>query len=130
MKNPLNHIINYIMKFSTRILIILSFFLYTCDESSEIGIDELLSSQKDKIKVHYLEIPLNVSNVYLDSVRTDDGDLFFGKYNDPIFGNLKSIAYSQFIFEDNTSSEMPLPGQILDNYYLPNESSQLDSAVF
>ena len=129
MKNPLKHIINYIMKFSTRILIILSFFLYTCDESSEIGIDELLSSQKDKIKVHYLEIPLNVSNVYLDSVRTDDGDLFFGKYNDPIFGNLKSIAYSQFIFEDNTSSEMPLPGQILDNYYLPNESSQLDSAV-
>jgi len=130
MKNLLNHIINYIMKFSARIIIILSFLLYaSCDETSEIGIDELLSTQKDKIKVHYLEIPLEVSNIYLDSVRTDDGDLYFGKYNDPVFGNLKSIAYSQFIFEDGTETEMPLPGQVIENYYLPNESSQLDSAV-
>jgi len=117
------------MKLSPRILIILSFFLYNCDETSDIGIDELLSNQKEKIKVHYLEIPLNASNVYLDSVRTDDGDLYFGKYNDPVFGNLKSIAYSQFVFEDGTETEMPLPGQTIDNYYLPNESSQLDSAV-
>ncbi len=64
------------MKLSPRILIILSFFLYNCDETSDIGIDELLSNQKEKIKVHYLEIPLDASNVYLDSVRTDDGDLY------------------------------------------------------
>ena len=128
MKNPLNHIINYIMKFSSRLLIILSFFLYNCDETSEIGIDELLSNQKEKIKVHYLEIPLDASNIYLDSVRTDDGDLYFGKYNDPIFGNIKSIAYSQFIFQEG-SDVLPQPGQVSENYYLPNSSSQLDSAV-
>ena len=117
------------MKLSAKILILLSFLLYTCDETSEIGIDELLSSQKEKIKVHYIEIPLDVSNIYLDSVRTDDGELYFGKYNDPVFGNLKSIAYSQFIFEDGSDTEMPQPGQLIDNYYLPNASSQLDSAV-
>tara|TARA_B100001113_G_scaffold346065_1_gene336484 strand:+ start:1294 stop:2685 length:1392 start_codon:yes stop_codon:yes gene_type:complete len=128
MKNLLNHIINYIMKFSVRIIIILSFLLYACDETSEIGIDELLSDQKDKIKVHYLEIPLEVSNIYFDSVRTDDGDLYFGKYDDPVFGSLKSIAYSQFIFQEG-SDELPLPGQVAENYYLPNSSSQLDSAV-
>ena len=116
------------MKFSIRLLIILSFFLYNCDETSEIGIDELLSNQKEKIKVHYLEIHLGASNIYLDSVRTDDGDLYFGKYNDPIFGNIKSIAYSQFIFQEG-SDVLPQPGQVSENYYLPNSSSQLDSAV-
>ena len=102
------------MKFSVRIIIILSFLLYACDETSEIGIDELLSDQKDKIKVHYLEIPLEVSNIYFDSVRTDDGDLYFGKYDDPVFGSLKSIAYSQFIFQEG-SDELPLPGQVAEN---------------
>ena len=67
------------MKFLSRILIITSFFYYSCDETSEVGIDELLSGQKEKIKTHYVEIPLEVSNVYFDSVRTDDGDLYFGK---------------------------------------------------
>ena len=67
------------MKFLIRTLIILSFLFYSCDETTEIGIDELFSNQKERIKVHYIEIPLNVSNVYYDSVRTDDGDLYFGK---------------------------------------------------
>ena len=80
------------MKFLSRILIITSFFYYSCDETSEVGIDELLSGQKEKIKTHYVEIPLEVSNVYFDSVRTDDGDLYFGKKNDPVFGDIEAIA--------------------------------------
>ena len=50
------------MKFLVRLIILLSFFYISCDETSEIGIDELLSDQKNKIKVHYVEIPLNTSN--------------------------------------------------------------------
>ena len=76
MKSQLNPIINYIMKFLTRLLIFTSFIFYSCNETSEVGIDELLINQKEKIKVHYVEIPLETSNIYFDSVRTDDGDLY------------------------------------------------------
>ena len=116
------------MKFLVRLIIILSILNISCDETNEIGIDELLSNQKNKIKVHYLEIPLNVTNIYFDSVRTDEGDLYFGKYSNSVFGDVKSIAYSQFSFEKGDEVQ-PIPGQVVENYYLPNESSQLDSAV-
>ena len=88
------------MKFLTRLLIYSSFIFYSCNETSEIGIDELLVNQKEKIKVHYTEIPLEVSNVYFDSVRTDDGDLYFGRNNDPVFGDIEAIGYSQFIYTE------------------------------
>ena len=116
------------MKFLVRLIILLSFFYISCDETSEIGIDELLSDQKNKIKVHYVEIPLNTSNIYLDSVRTDEGDVYFGKYSNSIFGDVNAIAYTQFSFQKGDEVQ-PIPGQIAENYYLPNESSKLDSAV-
>ena len=116
------------MKFLVRLIIILSFFYISCDETSEIGIDELLSDQKNKIKVHYVEIPLNTSNIYLDSVRTDEGDVYFGKYSNSIFGDVNAIAYTQFSFQKGDEVQ-PIPGEIAENYYLPNESSKLDSAV-
>ena len=116
------------MKFLVRLIILLSIFYISCDETSEIGIDELLSDQKNKIKVHYVEIPLNTSNIYLDSVRTDEGDVYFGKYSNSIFGDVNSIAYAQFSFQKGDEVQ-PIPGEIAENYYLPNESSKLDSAV-
>ena len=116
------------MKFLVRLIILLSFFYISCDETSEIGIDELLSGQKNKIKVHYVEIPLNTSNIYLDSVRTDEGDVYFGKYSNSIFGDVNAIAYTQFSFQKGDEVQ-PIPGEIAENYYLPNESSKLDSAV-
>lgn len=128
MKNPLNHIINYIMKFLSRIVFILSFCLIGCDESNEVGINELLISQKEKIKVHYAEIPLESSNVFFDSVRTDDKELYFGFLKDQIFGDIEAIAYAQFDYQDG-SDALPLPGESNENYYLPNPSSQLDSVV-
>ena len=116
------------MKFLVRLIILLSFFYISCDETSEIGIDELLSDQKNKIKVHYVEIPLNTSNIYLDSVRTDEGDVYFGKYSNSIFGDVNAIAYTQFSFQKGDEVQ-PIPGEIAENYYLPHESSKLDSAV-
>ena len=116
------------MKFLTRVIIILSFLNLSCDESNEIGIDELLSGQKNKIRVHYVNIPLNISNIYLDSVRTDEGDVYFGKYSNPNFGDVKSISYAQLSYQPG-SEVQPLPGEVAENYYLPNESSILDSAV-
>ena len=52
------------MKFLTRLLIFTSFIFYSCNETSEVGIDELLINQKEKIKVHYVEIPLETSNIF------------------------------------------------------------------
>lgn len=115
------------MKFLARLLIYSSFIFYSCNETSEVGIDELLINQKGKIKVHYAEIPLEVSNVYFDSVRTDDGDLYFGRNIDPVFGNIEAIGYSQFIYTEGL--DILIPGESSENYYLPNQSSQLDSAV-
>ena len=86
------------MKFLTRLSFIFTFFLYSCDESSEIGIDELLNEQKEKVKVHYVEIPLEVKNIFYDSVRTDDGDVYFGKIDDPVFGKKTSIGFGQTIY--------------------------------
>ena len=116
------------MKFLNRILIIISFFAYSCNETSEIGINELLNEQKEKVKVHFLKIPLEVKNIYYDSVRTDDGDLYFGKINDPIFGNTISTGYAQTIYQEG-SDIPPIPGEYSENYYVPNDSSILDSAV-
>ncbi|MEL0009243.1 MAG: hypothetical protein VW741_05170 [Flammeovirgaceae bacterium] len=115
------------MKFLTRLLIYSSFIFYSCNETSEVGIDEILINQKEKIKVHYAEIPLETSNVYFDSVRTDDGDLYFGRMNDPTFGDLEATGYFQIIYQEGVDAL--LPGQSSENYYIPNESSQLDSAV-
>ncbi|MGB0915832.1 MAG: hypothetical protein ACPGVI_07150, partial [Crocinitomicaceae bacterium] len=44
------------MKFLTRLLIYSSFIFYSCNETSEVGIDEILINQKEKIKVHYPKI--------------------------------------------------------------------------
>jgi hypothetical protein len=116
------------MKFLSRLSILLSFLIYSCDETSEIGIDELLSDQKEKVKVHYVEIPLEVNNIFYDSVRTDDGELYFGKIDDPVFGNTVSTAYAQTIYEEG-SEIPPIPGEYSENYYAPNDSSVLDSVV-
>ena len=116
------------MKFLTRLSFIIIFFLYSCDESSEIGIDELLNEQKEKVKVHYVEIPLEVKNIFYDSVRTDDGDVYFGKIDDPVFGKKTSIGFGQTIYEEG-SEIPPIPGEYSENYYIPNDSSKLDSAV-
>ena len=128
MKKLLIHTSKYTMKFLVRIIIISTFFLFSCDEISEIGINEILTDQHNKIKVEYVEIPLETSNVYYDSVRTDDGELLFGKYNDPIFGETKAIAYTQFT---STITDVQQPNQVSENWWLdlPNDSSILDSAV-
>ena len=73
MKKLLIHTSKYTMKFLVSIIIISTFFLFSCDEISEIGINEILTDQQNKIKVEFVKIPLETSNVYYDSVRTDDG---------------------------------------------------------
>ena len=116
------------MKFLVRIIVFYSLFLFSCDEISDVGINEILSDKQNKISVKYIEIPLDASNIHYDSIRTDDGELYFGRYNDPIFGETKAIAYTQF---SSTISEVPQPNVTTENYYLdlPNDSSNLDSAI-
>ncbi len=116
------------MKFLVRSPLLIYFFLISCDQSSEIGIEELLTDQKEKIKVHYIDIPLEVKNIYYDSVRTDDGELYFGKIDDPIFGKTKAIGYAQSFYQEG-SEIPPIPGEYSENYYIPNDSSEFDSAV-
>ena len=113
--NLLTRIINYIMKFLNRNIFFL-YYQFLAIRKAKSVYDELLSDKKEKIKVHYAEIPLEVSNIYYDSVRTDDGELYFGKINDQVFGDIKSIAYTQFIFETWIRSI---------HYQLPREGTKI-----
>jgi len=55
MKKLLIHTSKYTMKFLVRIIIISTFFLFSCDEISEIGINEILTDQQNKIKVEFVK---------------------------------------------------------------------------
>ena len=48
MKKLLIHTSKYTMKFLVRIIIISTFFLFSCDEISEIGINEILTDQQNR----------------------------------------------------------------------------------
>ena len=70
-----------------------------------------MNEQKEKVKVHYVEIPLEVKNIYYDSVRTDDGDVYFGKIDDPVFG--KNFDWIRANYLRGGSDIPPIPGNIL-----------------
>ncbi len=68
--------------------------LLSCEDPSEVGLS--LNSDGTQISVLYEEISLPTTNVFIDSLRTDaDRRLLVGQYNDPIFGNTSSSAFSQ-----------------------------------
>lgn len=68
--------------------------LLSCEDPNEIGLN--LNPDLQNLDVLFTEIPLDVSNVQLDSVNTTiNGRLMTGRINDPTFGVSTATAYSQ-----------------------------------
>jgi len=113
--------------------------LVGCEESNEIG--DVLTLGENNIEVLYKEISLPASNVFIDSIRTDnDGRILVGNYNDPDFGHTVATAYSQFGFfntsfqpRKDSNHEFIIDSAFVDlivTYYHSNDSLQSHSFEF
>ena len=80
------------------LLTIVALTIFSCEDSSDIGLD--LDSDGVRVKVLYTELPLEAKNVSIDSIITsDDSRLLLGKNVDPTFGTIRSTLYSQLSFK-------------------------------
>lgn len=72
------------------------FFLISCEDPSEIGLD--LNPSQGAISTHYVELPVESSQLFIDSVRTAVGPAGtltrIGRNSDPNFGELTAIGYA------------------------------------
>lgn len=88
-----------------------------------------LSPDVRQTTVEFIEFNLPTTNLYFDSLRTDEGaSLLVGEYSDDIFGSVSATGYSEFSY-----SKGPLPffrfdddGTLLAN----NQNISFDSLSF
>lgn len=74
-------------------VLILPILLFSCEDPSEIG---LTLNPEDKVGVDYVDLPVDASMVYIDSVSTTSSDLLLsGSYSDPVFGQVETKAFTQ-----------------------------------
>jgi hypothetical protein len=70
----------------------LSLFLLACNETSELGIDTLPTSDRGSVSfTEYSDI--NTTTILLDSVLAPTGQVFMGKYQDPELGQVTMEGY-------------------------------------
>ncbi len=76
------------------LIIIVAFFLFSCDEPSEIGPE--LIPDKNKVGLFFKELLLPTSVINTDSLETDFSDrLIVGAYRDNNFGKIKCTSFTQ-----------------------------------
>ena len=69
-------------------------FLFSCEDPNEIGLN--LNPDLQNVNVFFTELPLDVSNLQMDSVNTTvTGRLLMGRIDDPTFGVSTVTAYTQ-----------------------------------
>lgn len=69
--------------------------LFSCVDPVDVGVQ--LDPDGIKLEVLFEEILLPTTNVFIDSIRTNNSlSLLVGKYEDPIFGTTTSTAYTHF----------------------------------
>lgn len=115
------------------VLIIVIGFLFACGNPNDLS--SIINPVDNKIDVLYKELILPASNVFIDSVRTDNGsNILIGKYNDPLFGETTAIAYTQldsrnavFNGRNNVANDYIIDSaylQLAINYYHSDDSTQ------
>ncbi|MDN5215598.1 DUF4270 family protein [Fulvivirgaceae bacterium BMA12] len=68
--------------------------IFSCEDPNEIGLN--LNPGLQNLEVRFIEIPLEASNLQLDSVNsTINGQFMMGRIDDPVFGVTTATAYSQ-----------------------------------
>ena len=89
------------------------FFLFSCEEPSEIGLD--LNPNKGAISTHYVEIPLGTAQFYNDSIFSavnvpipfdprSIAPVPIGRNSSPQFGEVSATAYSNIGLPRSTAS--------------------------
>ena len=87
-------------------LIILISVFFSCDTQEDPGIQYELESNAD---VKLVEFVLPTSNVYIDSLRTDEeNQILVGVKDDPITGSVRAESYFQLFynFPNSNSTEL------------------------
>lgn len=79
------------------LLILVALAIFSCEDAHDIGLG--LDPDGIRVKVLYTELPLEATNVRLDSIKTSgDSRLLVGKNIDPTFGTTRAVAFSQLSF--------------------------------
>lgn len=95
------------------LLILVTLTIFSCEDAHDIGLG--LDPEGLSVKVLYTEIPLEASNVRVDSIRTsNDVRLLIGKNSNPIFGTTTSTAYSRLTFLTSIPSSSIYDDDLVD----------------
>jgi len=120
------------MNLLDRILLVLlavaTLSMFSCQNSSEIGIE--LDPDGLRVGVHYTELNLPATNIFIDSLRTDeDRRLLVGKNADPIFGTTEAVALSQLSILTAIVARHDTTTYILDSAFLDLELNYVHSGT-
>lgn len=136
MKTSLTLITTYTMSWLDRkkkttywigLIIISALFLVNCEDPSELGLN--IVPPQDNLGVQFVDLQLGGSTVLLDSVETSSTNILMsGKYEDDLFGSVKTQFYTQFFplgalpssFTDVDSIQL----QLRINYFHGDDFSQ------
>ena len=79
----------------------LAFFIFACEETGEIGIN--LDPERGGFVAKYVEIPLNVSVIQVDTLLTSNRErVLISRVEDPDFGFVKTNAFSRLYLSNDT----------------------------
>ena len=116
---------NWLAKNGTGWLMASVILFYGCKDG--LGLE--VTPEIQQTKVEFIEFVLPTTNLYFDSLRTDEGsNLLVGEYTDDIFGSVKATGYSELFYRDG-----PLPYFFYDTagILLENENNiNFDSLSF
>lgn len=94
---------NLLAKNWSGLLIVATLAIFSCEDSSDIGLG--LDPDGIRVNVLYTELPLEATNVKIDSVRTSgDSRLLVGRNFNPIFGDITSSAISRLSYLNSVTT--------------------------
>ena len=100
-------------------LLIIGILLVGCID--EDGLE--VTPEIKKTKIHFIEFNLPTTNLYIDSLRTDEGSsMIVGEYSDDVIGSVQATGYTEFLYRDG-----PLPFFFYDeNGNLKKDKKNID----
>lgn len=75
------------------LLIFTTLAIFSCEDATDIGLG--LDPDGLRVNVLYEEIVLDATEIFVDSLRTSDGQILIGRQNDVVFGTITSSSYTQ-----------------------------------
>ena len=103
-----------------RLILILASFLISCEDEDPNEIGTELDPNQDNVVVKFVEIVVDNSVTYIDSiVTTNSGRLLVGRHSNPEFGLVEAEAYTELIpdFVQTIADSARLDSAILDLKY-------------